>query len=410
MSIKTTRSDVVANFVRYHGRQPKASDEATIQYLTTKAPIEVEKLLAKNSPITKGLVWSEYNKQKSSNKQNNKPKPTSENKPMLTMKEANDPKYWKNGIYVGHNNQENKTEEATLYKEGNETEIVEVGSEKASELQKDGYTLNNKVEEKVEEKRIEDETDDGGTVDLSMYQNMIDNSIVLTELFNNPAYKEQFGKLSMEGQLAQIQLQLAHEKVLEAGKVVNPNIEISMEQVKKFTDDALTELDPYYQEQIGNYKDDLDTSISRLTEDFNTGVRNSEDPYKRNLAVVAENEAQAGTVYGSERKVRENINVENQQRAIDETSRDLGRRIEDQYTKAERTLGSDVISGIDTPTINEYKVSNQGIQQSGSRDLFNPKGGLVGSLQKEKEVALKGRVSELKEDYRKKRILNTSQL
>ena len=410
MSIKTTRSDVVANFVRYHGRQPKASDEATIQYLTTKAPIEVEKLLAKNSPITKGLVWSEYNKQKSSNKQNNKPKPTSENKPMLTMKEANDPKYWKNGIYVGHNNQENKTEEATLYKEGNETEIVEVGSEKASELQKDGYTLNNKVEEKVEEKRIEDETDDGGTVDLSMYQNMIDNSIVLTELFNNPAYKEQFGKLSMEGQLAQIQLQLAHEKVLEAGKVVNPNIEISMEQVKKFTDDALTELDPYYQEQIGNYKDDLDTSISRLTEDFNTGVRNSEDPYKRNLAVVAENEAQAGTVYGSERKVRENINVENQQRAIDETSRDLGREIEDQYTKAERALGSDVISGIDTPKINEYKVSNQGIQQSGSRDLFNPKGGLVGSLQKEKEVNVRGRVSELKEDYRKKRILNTSQL
>ena len=410
MALKTNRSDVVANFVRYHGRQPKASDEATIQYLTTKAPIEVEKLLAKNSPITKGLVWSEYNKQKSSNKQNNKPKPTSENKPMLTMKEANDPKYWKNGIYVGHNNQENKTEEATLYKEGNETEIVEVGSEKASELQKDGYTLNNKVEEKVEEKRIEDETDDGGTVDLSMYQNMIDNSIVLTELFNNPAYKEQFGKLSMEGKLAQIQLQLAHEKVLEAGKVVNPNIEISMEQVKKFTDDALTELDPYYQEQIGNYKDDLDTSISRLTEDFNTGVRNSEDPYKRNLAVVAENEAQAGTVYGSERKVREDINVENQQRAIDETSRDLGRRIEDQYTKAERILGSDVVSGIDTPTINEYKVSNQGIQQSGSRDLFNPKGGLVGSLQKEKEVALKGRVSELKEDYRKKRILNTSQL
>ena len=128
---------------------------------------------AKNSPF--------------SNKSNNKPKPTSENKPMLTMKEANDPKYWKNGIYVGPNNQENKTEEATLYKEGNEPEIVEVGSEKASELQKDGYTLNNKVEEKVEEKIIEDETDNGGTVDLSMYQNMIDNSIVLTELFNNPA-------------------------------------------------------------------------------------------------------------------------------------------------------------------------------------------------------------------------------
>lgn len=63
MAILTNRSDVIANFVRYHGRQPNASElapGALIDYLTTKAPTQVEQLLAKNSPITKGDVWSVY--------------------------------------------------------------------------------------------------------------------------------------------------------------------------------------------------------------------------------------------------------------------------------------------------------------------------------------------------------------
>jgi len=64
MATLTNRNDVVVTFDRYHGRNPGASDEATIQYLMTKAPQEVEKLLAKNSPITKGLLWADYQKAK----------------------------------------------------------------------------------------------------------------------------------------------------------------------------------------------------------------------------------------------------------------------------------------------------------------------------------------------------------
>jgi hypothetical protein len=63
MAILTNRSDVIANFVRYHGRQPNAGELApggVIEYLTTKAPTQVEQLLAKDSPITKGDIWSVY--------------------------------------------------------------------------------------------------------------------------------------------------------------------------------------------------------------------------------------------------------------------------------------------------------------------------------------------------------------
>jgi hypothetical protein len=62
--VKTNRSDVVANFVRYHGRQPKESDNATIDWLTQFSPTQVEEKLAKNSPITNGALWHEYQQQK----------------------------------------------------------------------------------------------------------------------------------------------------------------------------------------------------------------------------------------------------------------------------------------------------------------------------------------------------------
>ena len=61
---KTKRSDVVATFHRYYGRNPEGDDWRTVEWLTKKSPQEVEILLAKNSPITHGDLWDVYNKKK----------------------------------------------------------------------------------------------------------------------------------------------------------------------------------------------------------------------------------------------------------------------------------------------------------------------------------------------------------
>jgi len=249
---------------------------------------------------------------------------------------------------------------------------------------------------------------EGGNIaepDLSIYDTFINNDPFLSEQFQDQTLRDNFAKMSPTLQMAYIQMMQSLGKQIEAGKVINPNIEITPEQVKEFTDQATKELDPYYQEQIRNYQKDLDTSITRLTEDFNTGVRNAEDPFKRNLAVQAENEAQAGTVYGSERGVRENLAVSDQQQKIDELSKTVGRSIQDTKTQAERTLGSDVFgtSSYNMPT---YGVSNQGISTTGSRTVFSPTGGLIGELPKEKTTAIKSRASELEEAFRNQRILN----
>lgn len=60
---KTSLLNVQQTFNRYYGRNPLESDKATIKWLTQFSPTQVEKELAKNSPITKGKLWHEYQQQ-----------------------------------------------------------------------------------------------------------------------------------------------------------------------------------------------------------------------------------------------------------------------------------------------------------------------------------------------------------
>lgn len=248
------------------------------------------------------------------------------------------------------------------------------------------------------------------TQDFSMYDSIINNDPFLTEQFQDANIKSQFSKMSPTLQMAYLQMMQSLGKTIEAGKVINPNIEITPEKIQEFTNQATKELDPYYQEQINNYKKDLETSISRLKEDFSKGVRNAEEPFKRNLAAAAESEAQAGLTYGSERVVREKTNIQGQQDLIDENALEVSRLAEDAYKQTERTLGSDVLSGISMPSLENYNVSKQGFAEAGLRNLYTPQGGMIGSLQKERTTNIKSRTSELEDAYRRQRILNTSQL
>lgn len=258
--------------------------------------------------------------------------------------------------------------------------------------------------------QIQSNTEQQSEAELGIYDSIINNDPFLTEVFQDENYKENFSKMSPEMQMAQLQLIKALGGKIEAGQVLNPNIEITPERIQEFTNQATSELDPYYQEIINNYKDDLNTSISRLKTDFETGVRNAEEPFKRNLAAVAESEAQAGLTYGSERVKREQTNVLNQQQLIDENALKVQRSAEDAYKQAERTIGSDALGNVSIPNIKDYNVNKLGFAESGLRNLYAPQGNLVGTLQKERTTNIRTRASELEDAYRQNRILNTSQL
>lgn len=242
----------------------------------------------------------------------------------------------------------------------------------------------------------------------TIWDSVINSDAFLAEQFKDANLKNQFNQLSPTLQAAYIQMLQSLGKTVESGKVVNPNIEITPEKVAEFTSQATSELDPYYQEQIKNYQADLDTSIKRLSEDFSTGVRNAEEPFKLNLAAQAESEAQAGLTYSSSRNNRLSTAVNEQQQKIDELAKSTGRNIQDAYTTAERSLGSNILNSIAKTYLPNYNVSSSGFNQNGTSNVSSLQGNLAGTINKEKTTAIKSRASELEEAYRQQRILNTN--
>lgn len=249
-----------------------------------------------------------------------------------------------------------------------------------------------------------------GASDNALYQPFIDNDPFLAEQLSDPDIKAKFDSLPDELKYAYIQSIMALGKSIEAGKVINPNIEITPEQAKEFSDQAFTELDPYYQEKIKNYKQDLETSTKRLQEDFEKGIRRAEEPFKQNLQAQAEVEAQAGLTYGSERIRREGQAITKQQQGIDDYTTEATRKLEDARKTGERYLGSDILGGMETPSLGQYNVSRKGFEQTGTRKLPALTGGLMGELPKQQTVDLSTRASDLEEAYRKQRILDLTNL
>ena len=242
----------------------------------------------------------------------------------------------------------------------------------------------------------------------TQYDNVIDSNPVLKDIFNTDEKRSIFNQMEPLYQKWYMDIAQGVAKRVEAGEVVNPNIEIDLAMTQKFTDQATQELDPYFQEQVNNKQQDVNTAIERLTQDFETGVRNSEDIFKQTLANNAESEANAGLTYGSERGVRENQTVNKKQQDIDAALLSTQRDIQDKQIAGERALGSSMFSS--SVPVNAYSVSNTGYTNAGSRSLYTPAGNLYGTINKDKTTAIKTRASDLESAYRAQRVLNTSQL
>src|SRR3990167_3228292 len=90
----------------------------------------------------------------------------------------------------------------------------------------------------------------------------------LSEQLKDPKTKAMFDALPDELKSTYLNVARTTAETIKKGKMVNPKIEITPEQAAKFLTQAHTELDPYYQEQIGFIQKDLDISFQRLQEDY----------------------------------------------------------------------------------------------------------------------------------------------
>ena len=239
---------------------------------------------------------------------------------------------------------------------------------------------------------------------------LIANDPFLADQLKSPEAKAQFGALSPELQSSYLQLLRSLEDKIEAGEVINPDIEINPEQAAKFLTQAQNELDPFYAEQIGNIRQDLDTSFTRLQDDFDKGIRRAEDPFKQNLEAQAQQEADRGLAFSSGRQEREQRSVDQQQQSIDDFATQAQRNVQDASVLGERKLGSDVFGTIQRPDLQSATVGTQGFTRTPSRNLFTPQGELIGDIPKQRETAIRGRASELESTFRGQRNLDLNKL
>ena len=238
----------------------------------------------------------------------------------------------------------------------------------------------------------------------------IQNNQTPSVFTSDPDIQSQINTLPPEIQGLVSQLTRMLEKTLEAGQVLNPDIELTPERLKEFTDQATTELEPYYQEVINQAKGDIELSLNRLSEDYKRGVSRAEEPFKEGLARQSESEAQAGLTYGSERGLRERQNVQSQQRSLDDVFRTVERGVQDTARAGERSLGSGFLSGLQSPQFSPFTASTGGFSQGTPRTIFNLQGGLMGEKPKQRGVDIRTRASELEDISRRNLILDRSNL
>lgn len=251
--------------------------------------------------------------------------------------------------------------------------------------------------------------EEANALDL-LLQELIESDPFLSEQFEDEEMRAAFEGLPKELQGAYLQTLRALGERIEAGEVINPDIEITPEMAKEFLDQATSEIDPFFREQIGLVKSDLDLSFQRMQEDFETGVRRAEEPFKLGLAAQAETEAQRGLAFGSARGGREQRAITGQQELISDAGQDVARTQQDLLRSAERQIGSEELGGVQAPGVQQFGVSRSGFTPTGTRQLFTPQGGLVGSLGKQKEVDVRRRASELESAFRTTRNLNLNNL
>ncbi len=272
MAILTNKADVIANFVRYHGRQPN-SDElksgALIDYLTTKAPQEVEKLLSKNSPITGGLLWSDYQ-----SKNNTTPAQTTST----------------------NTSQTTTGKKATLYGPNNVKEVVDVGSARASELQSQGWgltsgsykvptgtTTTTGTQSATNTNTTTEISNDDKTWINNLYQRYFDRNATSAELANwakeTPNALDQF---------------LAKEQ-----KVYGYVSKADGEDKKARYDAAMATIDnsnlpddikSLWKQVVGMYPDATDFNTEEIMNTFNQIKSETIDPYYKELADIAIND------------------------------------------------------------------------------------------------------------------------
>ena len=217
--------------------------------------------------------------------------------------------------------------------------------------------------------------------------------------------------LPPEFQALYTQLETYLQELQRRGQVLNPNIEISPDQVAQFMTQAETEIAPYYQNLLKVAKDSFVNTLQYGKENLQRGEQNAETQYGRSLQSLGENSAERGFAQSGIRVRDEGNLASDTQQQIDAARSQLQYGANQAAGQFAQTFGTANLPTLDlgaAPTVKsgEYNFSSSGrtspLYQL-SPEVYN---GLTGTNQFEQTAAVKSRASELEGAYRTQQAIN----
>jgi hypothetical protein len=202
------------------------------------------------------------------------------------------------------------------------------------------------------------------------------------------------------------------DSMAKSGQTVNPDIVIDDATITRFTEQAKSELTPYYRQLFTQTEADLKNAMEQTQKSFDRTIGDIGRSYGAALENTQEDFGQRGLQFSSDRTKSEESIATGANRAIEDATTAAQQQARTIGTTAERKLGSSAFPSLDTSVTADQRlqtgVAGQfGLTGGSSRSLFTATGGQTGSLQTDQTYAEKQRLNELTSAERELRGSNT---
>jgi len=169
------------------------------------------------------------------------------------------------------------------------------------------------------------------------------------------------------------------------GKKINPNADLET-LAKAALDEAIATVDPYYASQVKSIRADLEQGITSLAKEYELAKEEKAAQYRQSLGIQQETEAGKGTIFSGGRIQRERELGASAARSFESLATQTAEAARAAGQTTEKTIGSLGLTGYQMPTIGQYGVGPTSQLAPTTRTLWTPEGGIIGSLERERDV------------------------
>ncbi len=205
------------------------------------------------------------------------------------------------------------------------------------------------------------------------------------------------------------------DSLVQQGKTINPNIEITPEQTASFLAQAQREIDPYYSNQMKLARENLLTGIGYSTDQITAQEANWEKQYGKALRGLGETSAESGMALSGGRQLGETELAQGTQEQIDQARKQAQFNAGQSARQFAQDWGTAQLPTATLGATPQVKAGQSEFVRGGSQTPFyelsgDTYSGLIGSQDYARQTAEKTRASELEGAFRGQKELSTRKL